>query len=138
MHIFYTTFIMYNLMFCYIIVYYIILRSMLCNTDIMLCQDETTSGGKVYYTTDGSSTPTTSSKNVLCSERIFLKAPGKITIRAFVVQDGLSPSSIFQAVYVLERPHYDEIDIISDDVTNGKIYACFQYYFIKFFVTCFL
>ena len=91
----------------------------------------------MFYTTDGSSTPTTSSKNVLCSERIFLKAPGKITIRAFVVQNGLSPSSIFQAVYVLERPHYDEIDIISDDIKNGKSYACFLYYFIKFFVTCF-
>jgi len=57
------------------------------------------SGGRVYYTTDGVSTPTLNSANINCGESIHIFAPGKYIIRAFVVAAQRSPSEIVQ-VYI--------------------------------------
>jgi len=76
--------------------------------------DWTWSGGLVYYTTDGTSTPTvTTSKSIPCGQGILLVAPGKWLIRAFVVAPQMSPSSILQYEYDLVRPSSDEMPIMA-------------------------
>lgn len=64
--------------------------------------------GVVYYTTDGKTTPTSSSLHVTCNQRIQLTGPGKFTVRAFVVMPHHSPSSIATRTFIVLRPPYDE------------------------------
>lgn len=47
------------------------------HSSLPFSQDQSTTGGIVYFTTDGKSTPSDKSSHVLCGESILLKAPGR-------------------------------------------------------------
>ena len=69
----------------------------------------------VYYTTDGTSTPSINSKSVPCGGSIRLIAPGKYVVRSMTAASDKSPSSVNEGVYILIRRQFDEYKANSID-----------------------
>jgi hypothetical protein len=67
--------------------------------------------GVIFYTTDGITTPSTTSPHASCGESISLSGPGKFTIRSFRTSERKAPSAIVEGVYILLRPPYDTFPV---------------------------
>lgn len=78
------------------------------NVEVKCSEDNT---GHIYYTTDGITTPSSSSPHIDCGEKITLKGPGKYVIRLYRTADNKSPSAIIEGVYIMLRPAYDTYPI---------------------------
>jgi hypothetical protein len=67
---------------------------------------------RVYYTTDGISTPTEAhSASVACGGTIILAPPGTVTVRAIADGANVSASSVTQGTYTLKRAAYETFPV---------------------------
>jgi len=80
----------------------------LCSTPGGRNSSSSTPGGRVYYTSDGSSMPSLLSESVPCGGRILLRAPGVFVLRALAFRPGLGPSAFLVGRFALSRKRFDE------------------------------